>query len=59
MYLNAHFLVIYIVLCYISLGDPSVVELAQDFSLNKTVTVVTMQILFMLIIRLEQNSQLF
>lgn len=59
MYLNAHFLVIYIVLCYISLGDPSVVELAQDFSLNKTVTVVTMQILFMLIIHLEQNSQLF
>lgn len=59
MYLNAHFLVIYIVLRYISLGDPSVVKLAQDFSLNKTVTVVTMQILFMLIIRLEQNSQLF
>jgi len=59
VYLNAHFLVIYIVLRYISLGDPSVVELAQDFSLNKTVTVVTMQILFMLIIRHEQNSQLF
>lgn len=59
MYLNAHFLVIYTVLHYISLGDPSVVKLAQDFSLNKIVTVVTMQIFFMLIICLKQNNQLF
>lgn len=52
-YLNTYLLVIYILLYYIRLEDPSVVKLAQDFSLNKIVTVVLTQNFFMLVICLK------
>lgn len=52
-YLNTYLLVIYILLYYIRLEDPSVVKLAQDFSLNKIVTVVITQNFFMLVICLK------
>lgn len=52
-YLNTYLLVIYILLYYIRLQDPSVVKLAQDFSLNKIVTVDITQNFFMLVICLK------